>query len=170
MLHIIYMDDYPEDEDAERVSGKTMMLDSDAAFFLLTQGYDLNRDDFFIKIVDYIDQCDLIADGVLYRRPSKTTHSVERVSGGVKTVWLMYHHYQEYIFPSSFLGENCYQPAFWAAEDRDIWVYDDSSMMFAEDDGYCMQNCHGKFYDFHKKKIIDLDAPGFDCIEYFDWR
>ena len=170
MLYILFMEEYPTDADAEKASRRKMIYNCDDAFFLATQKHDLNKDDFYIKIVDFIDQCDLLAPGVLYRRASKTTHSIERVSGGVKTVWLMAHYSERYIFPSSFLGENCYQPALWAAENHDVWVHDDSSMLFAKDDDYCMQNCHGKFYDFYKKQIVDLDAPGFDCMDYFDER
>lgn len=59
-----------------------------------------------------------------------------------------------FLYPTQWLGENCYQAMFDLGETRDIFIYEDSDIFDEEE----MQECTGSFEDMHTGKIVKVDC------------
>ncbi len=158
MLNIIFQDDMTEKE-AERLSGRKWLQFPDDQFHYLSNEDTLSDDLWFIKALKDIDRCDIPMKCVARDLITGRTHSFDRISTGVKMVWLMRYHADKFLFPSQYLGENCYQCVLDASTCRnDIFLYDDSDMLYRESQGYCLDACTGLFNDYVKNKIVELNG------------
>lgn len=113
----------------------------------------MNNDEFYIRSVGEIDKCDIPMRNVLRDLITGETHSFDKVSGGVKSLWLMYYYNEEYIFPTRYFGQNCYNLVVDISKDRDIYLYDDANMMDEDESGECI----GVFTDFHTGEIVSFE-------------
>lgn len=133
-------------------------------------GYDiLNDSEFFKKALLEVDKCDVPLRNVARDIETGNTHSFDRVSTGVKTLWLMSHVEEgKYAFMSSWIGENCYQLMLDLSKTRDIYLYDDSEFLT-----YADESITGEFEDLYTGSIVKVDNnEGFDYMidkEYNVW-
>lgn len=159
MLYLIFMN--VTEEKASELTGKKV-IDNPAAWFnWYSRDYNLNQDDFFIKALREIDNCDIPMPNVVRDIMTGDTHSFDRVSNGIKSLWLMYHKPQEFLYLASFFGENCYRLLFEMSKDRDIIVYDDVEML-RED---ILDNQEIIFMDYLKNTLVKTSFP--DCSDYY---
>lgn len=156
MIYILFQDDYTEEEAALAVN-KKMIVNTDTAFETRRRDHDLNYDRYFRDLLKAIDRCDVPMRNVARDLLTGETHSFDRISGGIKSLWLMHHYNKDYIFPSCYFGENCYKFVFNDGKDRDIYIYEDSGM-FATDE---IEECVGVFTNYKTKEVIDV-KNGFD--------
>lgn len=132
MLRVVFQSDKTEAEAAALVQRPWLKF-PDIAFKRLTREYDINKDDDFKRFLFEVDRCDLPMPNVVRDIPTGSTHSIDRVSTGVKMLWLMARHAEDYLFPSQYLGENCYLSMFELSKTRDIYLYEDSDMFVSKE-------------------------------------
>ena len=158
MLYILFPSVMSEDE-ASAAVGRKMIKYVDSEFRVRANQNKLNYDMFFIKCCREIDQCDIPVANVLRDLRSGETHSFDRVSGGVMSMWLMYHYSEEFLFPTAYFGENCYQILLDMSTYKDVYVYDNAGMVTKEE----AEKCIGKFTDFHTGIVVNFgDNKAFD--------
>jgi hypothetical protein len=59
----------------------------------------------------------------------------------------------KFLYPSQWLGQNCYKALFELGEENEIMLYEDSGMM----DQTEIDECVGlKFRDYHNGNIVEL--------------
>ncbi len=74
---------------------------------------------------------------------------------------------ERYIYPTQWLGENCYQAMFDIGRETDIWVYEDSQM-FANEEA---DECTGQFLDVRTGSVVTVgDGRGFDYWVDMDYN
>lgn len=110
-------------------------------FEILRRDFDLNTDGDFIKYLREIDQCDIPMPNVVRDLITGQTHSFDKVSTGVGVLWLMSRFPKRFLYPTQWLGQNCYQAMFDLGNLYDIYVFEDSDI-FDEDE---MLECTGVF-------------------------
>lgn len=159
MLYIMRHEDYPGDDIAAKAAGKPYLTFPDTWFNVKSRGFNLSADPWFNRILEEVDVCDIPFPDVARDLVTGKTHSFDKVSTGVRTLWLMYHFPNDWLYPSQWLGENCYQAMFDASKDKDIVVFNDSNMLMRRCEGYCMDSCSGTFKDF-KRGICYTAVPG----------
>lgn len=150
MVNFIFRD--TSVEQAEKLTGLKYLNFPDDWFSTLSAKYDLNKDGAFVKYLREVDECDIPMPNVVRDLVTGTTHSFDKVSTGVKTLWLINHFPGKFLYPSCFLGQNCYQQLFDVGKDKDIFIYDDSDMLVNEE----ADMCTGKFKDYLRGNIIEL--------------
>ena len=164
MIKIIFQEDKTEDE-AAKLCGREWLKFPDIWFKKLTYNYNLNNDEFFRKCLAKIDLCDMPMDNVIRDIPTGRTHSIDKVSTGVKMLWLMKHYSDKFIFPSQYLGENCYETVYMLGNEIDIYIYDDSDMLVHDEadlKGYTLWDV------VLKQEIVLGDGKAFDYV--LDWK
>lgn len=166
MLKIMRWDDYPGDEIAERAAGKPYLQFPDTKFDVRIDWRTLGDDPWFQRILREVDDAEVADKGIVRMLKSGRPHTFEQVSTGVKVLWLMYHYPDEFLYPSQWLGENCYQQAVDIGAEKDIIVFDDSDMLCREYRDYALDNCHGQFQDFMRGTIYTL-VPGGEAAWEF---
>lgn len=150
-----------EVEEAEAVTGVKYIEFPDDVFEMLRRGYDLNSDDLFLKYLKEIDMCDVPMPNVARDLLTGQTHSFDKVSTGVRVLWLMARFPTQFLYPTQWLGQNCYQAMFDLGDVCDIYVYEDSDIFDEE----VMEECTGSFMDMNNGKIVKVDDDnGYDYI------
>ena len=152
MLYVLFQNVVTEEE-AEKLTGRKMVTHTDAEFYFRTEGLDLNNDDFFKMCIEEIDRCDVPFRNVVRDLITGETHSFDRVSSGVKALWLMNYKNKELILPSAYFGPNCYRILVESSKTRDIYIYDDAAMMSNEE---ADNECIGCFTDYHTGTIVEF--------------
>lgn len=155
MLYVLFEKYYTEEE-AAKLTNRNMLVGTESAFNVKRDGVDLNKDEFFKRCCKEVDLCDIPFRNVLLDTLNGETHSFDKVSGGVRALWLMRHFHEEFILPSCFMGPNCYALMVESSADRDIYIYDDSEM-FLE---LVADELKGQFVDYHSKEVVTLDNAG----------
>ena len=155
MLYVIFQNNYTREEAGELVK-RRVLQSSKASFQTRSMCVDLNKDEFFVRCCREIDLCDIPMDNVLRDLLTGRTHSFDKVSGGVMSLWLMYYYNNEFIFPSSRFGENCYNIVFEISKTRDIYLYEDSAMFASS----LLNNIDGVFTDYVTKKVVNVSNRG----------
>lgn len=149
MLYVLFQSVYTEDEAAE-ITKRKLINNTKAEFLTQSRNHDLNNDEFFSKCCLEIDRSDIPFPNVLRDLPTGQTHSFDRISGGIMSLWLMYNYNDIYLFPSCYFGENCYQIVLDISKDKDIYIYEDSGMMDTKE----LSACTGVFTDMKTGKIV----------------
>ena len=149
MLHVLFETAYSEEE-AVLISNRVMIENTKSEFLTRSRYHDLNTDPFFIKCCAEIDKCDIPMPNVLRDVLTGNTHSFDKISGGVMSLWLMFHYSDKYLFPSCYFGENCYQLLFDICKEKDIYIYENSQMMCRPE----IRECIGTFTDSKTGKIV----------------
>lgn len=167
MLSIMRWCDYPGDDIAAKAAGRPYLDFPDSWFSMLSRDHNLNQDPWFEKFVREVDECDIPMPNVIRMLDTGETHSFDRVSTGVKALWLMYYYPDRWLYPSQWLGENCYQSMLDIGAEKDLIVLNDSKMLISEIDGYCMDKCRGQFRDFKRGTIYTI-IPGGEVCWNFD--
>jgi hypothetical protein len=158
----MYFDSVYDEKDVESITGKKIIEFPDDLFEILQRDFNLNKDDDFIKFLRVIDECDIPLPNVARDIETGETHSFDKVSSGVKMLWLIAKFSNKYIFPTCWLGENCYQSMFDLGSIYDFDVYEDSNM-FAQE--YCIEECTGKFKDYKTGDVVTIDNDnGWDYV------
>ncbi len=165
MLNILFQDDMTEEESEKLVNRKWLEF-PDKWFDTLTRSVNLNNDDWFKLVLLDIDKSDIPIDNVARDIYTGRTHPFSNVSSGVKMLWLMYYHADKFLFPSQYLGENCYQYALYAGENSDVFVYDDSDMLRSEERGVSLDSCIGVFKDYVKGNVVSVNGDGDSLIAF----
>lgn len=166
MLYIMRYDDYPDIEEAIKIVGKPRLTWADGVFNEYALTHDLNKDPWFAYVLKEIDRCDIPMPNVARDIQTGRTHSFDKVSTGVRVAWLMRYYPDKWLFPSAYLGENCYQAMLNAGSYEDIIVYNNSNMLCSEIQGYCMDNCSGTFCDYKTHKQYIIIPGGTVCWDY----
>lgn len=166
MLKIMRWEDYPSDVLAVSVTGKKYLEVPRAAFAGLSNDKMLSTDPWFKRILKEVDRADLVGCAALDPYTGNS-HSFDRVSTGVKTLWLMYHYPDRFLYASQWLGENCYQAALDAGAEKDIVVFDDSKMLCRMEGAYYLDNCRGQFQDFKRGTIYTLIPGGRVAWDFY---
>lgn len=162
MVYLIF--DRITEKEAEERTGRKYVEFPDQQFLFLSECVDLNKDETFIKYLREVDKCDIPMPNVARDLITGKTHSFDKVSTGVRMLWLMRYHADKFLFPSQFLGQNCYQGAFDIGRINDVYIYDDSNMLEEEES----DECDGVFTDYLTGDIIETgDDRAFD---YFVMR
>lgn len=160
MVNVLFAKKIKLDE-AATVTGKKLLEYPDALFRYLTRGYDLNKDEIFVKALLDIDKCDIPMDNVARDLLTGRTHSFDKVSTGVMTVWLLSKCSEEYLLETKWLGENCYRSVFELAKDRDIYLYDNSQMFLTDE----VEECNSDWKDYHTGNVVNV-TDSFDyCVD-----
>lgn len=148
-------------EDLEQKLGLRYIEFPDAVFDTLKRKHNLNTDPYFIKFLKEIDNCDIPMPNVARDLYTMDTHSFDKVSTGVRVLWLMARYPDKYLYPTQWLGENCYQSMFDLGKEFDISVYEDSDMFSQA----LIDECTGQFRDMHTGQIVTIDNDyGFDYV------
>lgn len=166
MLYIMRYDDYPDMREAARIVGKPLLLWPDSYFCDDLRKLDVSYDPWFIKFLRDVDRCDIPLPNVARDLLTGMTHSFDKISTGVRTLWLMRYHASEWLFPSEYLGENCYQSMLDLSTEVDVIVYNSSNMLCSEIEGYSMDNCTGTFCDYKTRKQYTIVPGGDVCWNY----
>lgn len=169
MLKILRWDDYPSDDLAVAAIGKPYCEYPDSNFDIRADFETIGDDPWFRRCLLEIDNATVACPGQALDLSNNRLHSFDKVSTGVKTLWLMYHLPDLYTYPSQWLGENCYQQLLDIGAEKDIIVFDDSDMLCRRYKDYRFDNCHGQFQDFLRGTIYDLIPGGrvawkFSCL------
>jgi hypothetical protein len=152
MVNIIFQKVMSEEE-AEKATGLKYLELPDEWFIELSSGKDLNNDEYFKKVLLEIDECDVPMPNVARLVLNGDTHSFDKVSTGVRMLWLMKYYPNKFLYPSQWLGQNCYKALFELGEENEIMLYEDSGMM----DQTEIDECVGlKFRDYHNGNIVEL--------------
>ena len=159
MLYLIFMN--VTEAEASKMTGKKFMENSGAWFNWYSRNYNLNEDDFFIRALREIDNCDVPMPNVARDILTGDTYSFDKISGGVKSLWLIYHKSEEFVYPASFFGENCYKLLLEISKDRDIIIYDDVEMLREE----VLEGQEIVFTDYVKNTLVKTSFP--DCDNYY---
>jgi len=150
-----------EIEEVEKAAGVKYINFPDDVFELLRREFDLNNDEYFLKYLREIDLCDVPLPNVARDLLTGQTHSFDKVSTGVRVLWLMARFPDRFLYPTQWLGENCYQAMFDLGEMRDIFIYEDSDIFDEEE----MEECTGSFEDMHTGKVVKVDCDnGYEYI------
>lgn len=159
MLKILRWRDCPGDDLAVAAIGKPYCQYPDANFNLRADFDTLHEDSRFCKWLREIDNATIACPGQALDLFNNRLHSFEKVSTGVKTLWLLYNLPDLYTYPTQWLGENCYQQLLDIGAEKDIVVFDDSNMLKRRYRNFRLDNCHGQFQDFLRGKVYTL-VPG----------
>lgn len=141
------------EEEAEKVTGLRYIEYPDLVFETLTRKIDLNKDEYFKMLVSEIDECDIPIDNVIKVRLNGRCATFKEVSTGTKVLWLLKNYPQMYLYPTQWLGQNCYKYLFEIAKVNDIIMYEDSNMFVHDEADYL----DGEFKDYHTGKIININ-------------
>ena len=79
-------------------------------------------DPYVIKMINDVDKTKVITNGVL-ENDFLGTFPPENLSGGCKTLILMYKHDEPFIYSSAIFGDNCLRYIFDISKDKDINLY-----------------------------------------------
>lgn len=164
MVNIIFQEDKTEDE-ASKLCGREWLKFPDIWFKKLSYNCDLNKDPFFRECLLEVDRCDIPMDNVIRDIITGKTHSVDKISTGVKMLWLMKNYSDKFLFPSQYLGENCYALAYKIGNDVELYIYDDSDMFVhdeADIEGYVLRDV------VLNQDIVLGNGKAFDYI--LDWK
>jgi len=154
-------------EEAERLTGLKYIEFPDIIFERTVRNYDLNNDQAFERYLREIDNCDIPMPNVARDLITGNTHSFDKISTGVRMLWLMTRLPDRYLYPTQWLGENCYQSMFDIGRDTDVWVYEDSQM-FANEEA---DACTGQFLDVKAGNVVTIgDDRGFDYWVDMDYN
>lgn len=159
MLYLIFMD--KTEEEAAELTNRKVIDNPDARFNYYTKGVDLNKDEFFVKALREIDRCDIPMDNVARDLLTGRTHSFDKVSTGLRSLWLMYHKPDAFVYLASFFGENCYRLLLEISKTRDIIVYDDVEML-SED---ILEGQEIEFINYTKQQHVKTTYP--ECDDYY---
>jgi hypothetical protein len=141
------------EKEAEEATGLKYLEYPDDWFIELSNSVDLNSDEYFKKMLLEIDGCDVPMPNVVRHIRSGKTYAFRDVSTGVRMLWLMKYYPKKFLYPSQWLGQNCYKPLLELGEENDIILYEDSGMM----DQTEIDECVGlKFRDWHNGNIVEL--------------
>lgn len=165
MLKILRWEDYPGDDIAAAAVGKPYLNFPDDHFAEISRGRDLFNDEWFKRVLLEVDIADVPMVGVIRDLRTNTGHSIDKVSTGVKVMWMLKYFPNDYTYPSQWLGENCFQLLLDLSVEQDIVIFDDSGMLYRGGAKYCMNNCHGQFQDFKRGTIYTI-TPG----EHTAWQ
>lgn len=160
MLYLLFQAKVSEEE-AEQMTGRKWLAQPDRWFLRLSDEVDLNTDETFIKYLYEIDKCDIPMRNVARDLLTGDTHSFDKISTGVRMLWFMRYHPEKFLFPSQFLGENCYQGAIDLSIDRDIYIYEDSNMFDTDE----IEKCKGTFTDYHTGEVVNVN--NYEAFDYF---
>lgn len=149
-----------EEEEVIRITKKKIGDFPDDEFYWKSREYDLNTDETFINLLRKIDRCDVPMPNVARDLVTGRTHSFDKVSTGVYAVWLASKDKDaEYIYESQWLGENCYQPLIDLSKTMDIYIWDNSDMLY-----HAEPSLTGEIEDLKTGRVISVDNEG--AIEY----
>jgi hypothetical protein len=166
MINMIF-ENACELEAAEKLTGVKFIEFPDYVFNILTMGYDLNQDDYFKKLLLEIDGCDVPLPNVVRDIKTNRTSSFDKVSTGVRVLWLIKNHPSEYLYPTQWLGENCYQELFNLGKEVDVYIYEDSRM-FLQDGA---ELCTGEFVDVLTGSTVTVDNDnGYEYYMKMDYN
>lgn len=169
MLYILFSDDYTKEE-AAAATGRKYAKFVDAHWSYQTDYRDLNNDPVLKRLLKNVDQCDLPYPNVVLDIRSNTTHSFDRISSGVKTLWLMQYCADTYLFSSAHLGENCFQDLLDISKTVDVYVYENSDMLYRKVGDHFFDECTGEFTDY-KTGIVTHVVPGkLNALDYGCFR
>ena len=158
MLYVLFSKVVSEEE-ASALIGRKLIKFVDAEYRVRINQNALNNDAFFIRCCKEIDICDIPMPNVLRDIRSGETHSFYRVSGGIMSMWLMYHYTDSFLFQSAYFGENCYQILLDIGKEKDVYVYDNADMLCKEE----FDACTGCFTDYHTGTVVEVgDDRAFD--------
>jgi hypothetical protein len=157
-------------EEAEEATGLKYLDFPDEWFNRIARNHDLNKDEYFKQVLSEIDDSDIPMPNVVRFRKNMSTHPFDKVSTGVRMLWLMNYYPNRFLYPSQWLGPNCYRSLFELGKSKDIIIYDDSEMLVNEE----ADDCTGlRFKDFHTGDIVELgEDKGYDYFmqrEYGVW-
>jgi hypothetical protein len=141
------------EEEAEKATGLKYLELPDEWFYKLSSSHDLNNDEYLKNILKEVDNCDVPMPNVIRDIITGETHSFDRISTGVKVLWLMRYYPNKFLYPSQWLGENCYRAFFELNDICDIVLYEDSDMLFNVEADECVGM---KFRDWHTGNIVEL--------------
>lgn len=139
-------------EDAAKLLDKKIIRNPDIEFEFKSRKHDLNKDEFFKRCLLEVDECDIPMDNVARDLLTGRTHSFDRISTGVKTLWLLKNYGDDCLLESCKLGPNCYKLAVEISKDKDIYLYDNSDMMVNEE----ADECVGEFKDYITGDVIEF--------------
>lgn len=160
MVYMIFDKCMTEEEAAQKVNRKYIEY-PDGEFEVLARDHDLNTDEIFIRALKEIDRCDIPMRNVARDLLTGDTHSFDKVSTGVRVIWLMARYPDKFLFPTQWLGENCYQMMFDIGKEFDFYVYEDSDM-FSQDG---VEDCTGYFTDLVTGEEVCVDNDnGFEYM------
>lgn len=94
---------------------------------------DLNRDQFYLDLCLEIDKSKLIARNVLEHIPSGEPHSIREASTGVMALWLLKNGVPGLWRESQWFGPNCYSRILEISKDQDIFILDNSDMIYRKE-------------------------------------
>lgn len=159
MLYIVFA---KSDEEASKLTGKQCLEFPDIIFMRMTSKHDFWIDELFKRLIKEIDDCDMPMKNVIRDLKTENTHDIQKVSTGVKSMWLAAHT-QDYVIQSKWFGENCYQVLFDISQNTDIIVYDDSAMFFSKEG----REVRGVFTDYITGEIVHLINDN-SAMDFFD--
>jgi hypothetical protein len=150
-----------DEKEAENLCNRKYIEFPDTEFMRLSRKHDLNNDQYFIKFLHDIDGCDIPMKNVARDLITGNTHSFDKVSTGVRVLWLMAVYPDKFLYPTQWLGENCYQAMFDLGKERDIYIYEDSDMFSQK----LADKIEGELYDCHTDKVVSVsNDKGFDYV------
>lgn len=149
------------EEEISQLASKPVLEDVDMAFNMFSRDCNLNEDKLFVKALREIDGCDIPMPNVARDLLTGQTHSFDRVSTGLRSIWMMYHYPEKYIYLASRFGENCCDLLFQISQGRNIIVYDDVEFLSYD----LLDDKEIEFTDFLTKKVCK--GTGFECSDYY---
>lgn len=158
MLYMISQLSMPIEE-AVNITGRKWANIPDNNFEFDSRKHDLNNDEFLRKCLLEVGNKTIPMPNVIRDEVTGITHSFDKMSTGVKVLWLLYHYPEKYLIETCFIGPNCYEILMDLSETKDIILYDNSNMLH-DMNRYCKR---GSVTDFVSKKAVSMD-----CASYFD--
>lgn len=131
----------------------------DLVFDIISRDYDLNRDEFFAMALLKVGNADIPMDNVARDLITGRTYSFDKISTGIRSLWLMNYFGTKYIYQSCYFGENCYKVLAELAQYTDVYLYDNSSMLVSEE----FDDSVGNFTDYTTGEEI----PWSNAYSYF---